>query len=189
MTKTNEKELIVQEVFRQTSNKITEDDPLVEAIIGFRKIMEEAKQDLEYTKQDMTEDLKEWGAIFVSQYEDNINDLTLKNNVKLEILEHEIRETIEAVATRLDTVSEKTLASFDEKAKDLNMLLTKLQVNHERDTSDNFAKHFASLDDKYQQILAIQAKNKAFSQREVLFGVSGLVVGVAICLLAFLVLR
>lgn len=185
MTETNEKELIVQEIFKNTNAKITEDDPLVEAILGFKHIIKEASQDLINNR----EDLKEWGAIFTSRFEDDIAEIALKNNVRLEILEHEIKEVVETVSKKLETISETTLTGFDEKAKDLNMLLTKLQVNHERDTSDNFAKHFAQLDDKYKQILAIQAKNKAFSQREILFGVGGLVVGVIVCLLVFFIVK
>lgn len=185
MSKTNKTELIVQEIFKHTNAKITEDDPLVEAIIGFQKIMEEAKQDLESTK----EDFKEWAGIFTSCFEDDLTDLTLKNNVKLEILEHELRDVNKEVCEELKTIVNFTLISFDEKAKDLNMLLTKLQVNHEREISDNFAKHFAKIDEKYQQMLAIQAQNHAFSQREILFGIGGLAVGIIACLLVFLVLR
>lgn len=175
---TNEKELIVQELFKRTNIKITEDDPLVEAVVSFRHIIKEAQQDL-----------KEWGAIFVSQYEDDLNTLTLKNNVKLEILEHEIKETVEVVSGKLEAISETALAGFDEKTKDLNMLLTKLQINQERENSENFAKHFAKIDKKYQQMLETQAQNNAFSQREILFGIGGLVVGIVACLLVFLVVR
>ncbi|UZA34035.1 hypothetical protein LP087_13770 (plasmid) [Moraxella bovis] len=185
MNETNEKELIVQEIFKSTNAKITEDDPLVEAILGFKYIIKEASQDLINNR----EDLKEWAGIFTSRFEDDIAEIALRNNTKLEILEHEIKEVVEAVSKKLETISETALTGFDEKAKDLNMLLTKLQVNHERDNSENFAKHFAKIDEKYQQMLEIQAQNHAFSQREILFGVGGLVAGVIICLLAFFIVR
>lgn len=180
---------IENKLFELTGQKAMPNDPVVEIIRGFKQVMEEAKQDLESTKQDLTEDLKEWGAIFVSQYEDSLNTLTLKNNVKLEILEHEIKEVVEAVSSKLETISETALAGFDDKTKDLNMLLTKVQANHERDNSDNFAKHLAKIDERYNQMLAIQKENNTFSKREVLFGVAGLVVGVVACLLVLLVLR
>ena len=185
MNETNEKELIVQEIFKSTNAKITEDDPLVEAILGFKHIIKEASQDLINNR----EDLKEWAGIFTSRFEDDIAEIALKNNVKLEILEHEIREVVEAVSSKLETISNTALTGFDEKTKDLNMLLTKVQVNHERDTSDNFAKHFAKIDEQYNQMLALQKQNHAFSKREVLFGAAGLVVGVVICLLAFFIVR
>lgn len=178
MTETNEKELIVQEIFKNTNAKITEDDPLVEVILSFKHIIKEASQDL-----------KEWGAIFTSRFEDDIAEIALRNNTKLEILEHEIKEVVETVSKRLETISDTALTGFDEKAKDLNMLLTKLQVNFERETSDNFAKHFAKIDEKYNQMLEVQAQNHAFSQREILFGIGGLVVGIIACLLVLLVLR
>lgn len=176
---------IENKLFELTGQKAMPNDPVVEIIRGFKQIMEEAQQDLINNR----EDLKEWGAIFTSRFEDDIAEIALRNNTKLEILEHEIKEVVEAVSRRLETISDNALTGFDEKAKDLNMLLTKLQVNHERDTSDNFAKHFAKIDEKYKQILAIQAKNKAFSQREILCGVGGLVVGIIACLLVFLVVR
>ncbi|OPH37669.1 hypothetical protein [Moraxella equi] len=174
MTKTNEKELIIQEIFKKTNTKITEDDPLVEVIIGFQQVLEDTK-----------EDFREWAGIFNAQFQDEMTDIALKNNTQLAILDHDVSEIRQNIAEVTNTI----LASFDEKAKDLNMILTKLQVNHEQDTSDNFAKHLAKIDDKYQQMMAIQAKDKAFSQREVLFGVGGLVAGVVICLLAFFIVR
>ncbi|AWY21809.1 hypothetical protein [Moraxella bovis] len=174
MTKTNEKELIIQEIFKKTNTKITEDDPLVEVIIGFQQVLEDTK-----------EDFREWAGIFNAQFQDEMTDIALKSNTQLAILDHDVSEIRQNIAEVTNTI----LASFDEKAKDLNMILTKLQVNHEQDTSDNFAKHLAKIDDKYQQMMAIQAKDKAFSQREVLFGVGGLVAGVIACLLVFLVVR
>ncbi|WP_338755969.1 hypothetical protein [Moraxella lincolnii] len=185
MNETNEKELIVQEIFKSTNAKITEDDPLVEAILGFKHIIKEASQDLINNR----EDLKEWAGIFTSRFEDDIAEIALKNNVKLEILEHEIREVVEAVSSKLETISETTLTGFDDKAKDLNMLLTKLQINQEKENSENFDRHFAKIDERYNQILALQKQNHAFSKREMLFGMIGLVVGVVSCLLVFLVVR
>lgn len=185
MNETNEKELIVQEIFKSTNTKITEDDPLVEAILGFKYIIKEASQDLINNR----EDLKEWAGIFTSRFEDDIAEIALRNNTKLEILEHEIKEVVETVSKRLETISDTALTGFDEKAKDLNMLLTKLQINQERENSENFAKHFAKIDEKYQQMLEMQAQNHAFSQREILFGIGGLVAGVIICLLAFFIVR
>lgn len=176
---------IENKLFELTGQKAMPNDPVVEIIKGFKQVLEEAQQDLINNR----EDLKEWGAIFTSRFEDDIAEIALKNNVRLEILEHEIKEVVETVSKRLEAISDTTLTGFDEKAKDLNMLLTKLQVNFERETSDNFAKHFAKIDEKYQQMMAIQAKDKAFSQREVLFGVGGLVAGVVICLLAFFIVR
>lgn len=174
MTKTNKKELIIQEIFKKTNTKITEDDPLVEVIIGFQQVLEDTK-----------EDFREWAGIFNAQFQDEMTDIALKSNTQLAILDHDVSEIRQNIAEVTNTI----LASFDEKAKDLNMILTKLQVNHEQDTSDNFAKHLAKIDDKYQQMMAIQAKDKAFSQREALFGVGGLVVGIIACLLVFLVVR
>lgn len=176
---------IENKLFELTGQKAMPNDPVVEIIKGFKQVLEEAQQDLINNR----EDLKEWGAIFTSRFEDDIAEIALKNNVRLEILEHEIKEVVETVSKRLEAISDTALTGFDEKAKDLNMLLTKLQVNFEQDTSDNFAKHFAKIDEKYQQMMAIQAKDKAFSQREVLFGVGGLVAGVVICLLAFFIVR
>lgn len=176
---------IENKLFELTGQKAMPNDPVVDIIKGFKQVMEEAQQDLINNR----EDLKEWGAIFTSRFEDDIAEIALKNNVRLEVLEHEIKEIVEVVSKKLETISETTLTGFDEKAKDLNMLLTKLQVNFERDTSDNFAKHFAKIDKKYNQILEVQAQNHAFSQREILFGIGGLVAGVVICLLAFFIVR
>lgn len=176
---------VENKLFELTGQKAMPNDPVVDIIKGFQQVMEEARQDLESNR----EDLKEWGAIFTSRFEDDIAEIALKNNVKLEILEHEIREVVEAVSSKLETISNTALTGFDEKTKDLNMLLTKVQVNHERDTSDNFAKHFARIDEQYNQMLALQKQNHAFSKREVLFGAAGLVVGVVICLLAFFIVR
>lgn len=176
---------IENKLFELTGQKAMPNDPVVEIIRGFKQIMEEAQQDLINNR----EDLKEWGAIFTSRFEDDIAEIALRNNTKLEILEHEIREVVEAVSKRLESISDTALTGFDEKAKDLNMLLTKLQINQERENSENFAKHFTKIDEKYNQILEVQAQNNAFSQREILFGIGGLVVGVIICLLAFFIVR
>lgn len=172
-----DKELI-QDIFRKTNIKITEDDPLVEAVISFQAVLQQNK-----------DDFVEWANIFTSHFEDDLTLLTLKNNTKLEILEHEIKEVIEAVSSKLETISETTLTGFDDKAKDLNMLLTKLQINQEKENSENFDRHFIKIDERYNQILALQKQNHAFSKREILFGMIGLVVGVVSCLLVFLVLR
>lgn len=172
-----DKELI-QDIFRKTNIKITEDDPLVEAVISFQAVLQQNK-----------DDFVEWANIFTSRFEDDLTLLTLKNNTKLEILEHEIKEVVQQATHEIQKKTEMVLTGFDDKAKDLNMLLTKVQVNHGRDTSDNFTKHFAKIDERYNQMLALQKQNHAFSKREVLFGVAGLVVGVVFCLLVFLVLR
>lgn len=176
---------IENKLFELTGQKTMSNDPVVDIIKGFKQIMEEAQQDLINNR----EDLKEWGTIFTSRFEDDIAEIALRNNTKLEILEQEIKEVVELVSKRLESISDTTLAGFDEKAKDLNMLLTKLQINQERDYSENFAKHFAKIDEKYNQMLEVQAQNHAFSQKEILFGIGGLVIGVVACLLVFLVVR
>lgn len=176
---------IENKLFELTGQKAMPNDPVVDIIRGFKQIMEEAQQDLINNR----EDLKEWGAIFTSRFEDDIAEIALRNNTKLEILEHEIKEIVEVVSKRLESISDTALIGFDEKAKDLNMLLTKLQINQERDNSENFDKHFAKIDEKYNQMLEVQAQNHAFSQREILFGIGGLIIGVVACLLVFLVVR
>ena len=176
---------VENKLFELTGQKAMPNDPVVDIIKGFQQVMEEARQDLESNR----EDLKEWGAIFTSRFEDDIAEIALKNNVKLEILEHEIREVVEAVSSKLETISETTLTGFDDKAKDLNMLLTKLQINQEKENSENFDRHFVKIDERYNQMLALQKQNHAFSKREMLFGMIGLVVGVVSCLLVFLVVR
>lgn len=113
---------IENKLFELTGQKVMPNDPVVDIIKGFQQIIEKTKQDLENNK----EDLKEWGAIFTSRFEDDIAEIALKNNVRLEILEHEIKDTVEAVSKKLETISERTLADFDEKTKDLNMILTKI---------------------------------------------------------------
>ncbi|RKW37109.1 MAG: hypothetical protein D8B60_12925, partial [Moraxella sp.] len=169
---------IENKLFELTGQKAMPNDPVVEIIKGFKQVMEEAQQDLINNQ----EDLKEWGAIFTKQFEDSIAEIALKNNVRLEILEDELTGVVTAISEELKTVSDTTLTSFDSKAKDLNMLLTKIQINHERDTSDNFAKHLTKIDERYNQMLKMQKENNSFSKREVLFAVGGLVAGVAVCL-------
>lgn len=176
---------IENKLFELTGQKAMPNDPVVEIIKGFKQVMEEAQQDLINNQ----EDLKEWGAIFTKQFEDSIAEIALKNNVRLEILEHELTGVVTAISEELKTVSDTTLTSFDSKAKDLNMLLTKIQINHERDTSDNFARHLTKIDERYNQMLKMQKENNSFSKREVLFAVGGLVAGVAVCLLVFFIVR
>lgn len=176
---------IENKLFELTGQKAMSNDPVVEIIRGFKQVMEEAQQDLISNR----EDLKEWGAIFTSRFEDDIAQIALKNNVRLEILEHEIKEVVEEVATKLQAIGDTTLLSFDEKAKDLNMLLTKLQVNHERNISDNFAKQFAKIDERYNQMLEMQKDNHSFSKREVLFAGAGFMAGLVVCLLVLFVVR
>lgn len=176
---------VENKLFELTGQKAMPNDPVVDIIKGFQQVMEEARQDLESNR----EDLKEWGAIFTKQFEDSIAEIALKNNVRLEILEHELKDVVTAMSEELKTVSDTTLTGFDSKAKDLNMLLTKIQINHERDTSDNFAKHLAKIDERYNQMLEMQKENNSFSRREVLFAIGGLVVGVVVCLLAFFIVR
>lgn len=176
---------VENKLFELTGQKAMPNDPVVDIIKGFQQVMEEARQDLESNR----EDLKEWGAIFTKQFEDSIAEIALKNNVRLEILEHELKDVVTAMSEELKTVSDTTLTGFDSKAKDLNMLLTKIQINHERDTSDNFAKHLAKIDERYNQMLEMQKENNSFSRREVLFAIGGLAVGVVVCLLAFFIVR
>lgn len=176
--KMNEKEQIIQDIFKNTNLKITEDDPLVEAVIGFHQVLENSK-----------EEFKEWAAIFTSRFEDDLTDLTLKNNTKLQILEHELTDVSKEICEELRKIVNFSLTSFDEKTKDLNMVLAKIQANYDKDSDDRFAKYFAQINEKHAQMLATQAKNNAFSQRELLFGIGGLVIGVVVCLLAFFVVR
>lgn len=166
-----DKELI-QDIFRKTNIKITEDDPLVEAVISFQAVLQQNK-----------DDFVEWANIFTSHFEDDLTLLTLKNNTKLEILEHEIKEVVQQATHEIQKKTEMVLTGFDDKAKDLNMLLTKLQINQEKENSEN------KIDERYNQMLALQKQNHAFSKREILFGMIGLVVGVVSCLLVFLVVR
>ena len=172
-----DKELI-QDIFRKTNIKITEDDPLVEAVISFQAVLKKNKADFVV-----------WGNIFTSHFEDDLTLLTLKNNTKLEILEHEIKEVVQQATHEIQKKTEMVLTGFDDKAKDLNMLLTKLQINQEKENSENFDRNFAKIDERYNQMLALQKQNHAFSKREILFGMIGLVVGVVSCLLVFLVVR
>lgn len=172
-----DKELI-QDIFRKTNIKITEDDPLVEAVISFQAVLQQNK-----------DDFVEWANIFTSHFEDDLTLLTLKNNTKLEILEHEIKEVVQQATHEIQKKTEMVLTGFDDKAKDLNMLLTKLQINQEKENGENFDRHFVKIDERYNQMLALQKQNHAFSKREMLFGMIGLVVGVVSCLLVFLVVR
>lgn len=177
MDDANEKEQIVQEYFKKTNIKLTEDDPLVEAIIAFRNVISETK-----------EDFVVWATVFASQFQDQLEYTALRNNTKIEILEHELKDTSKEVCEELKTIVNFTLTKFDEKTKDLNMVLTKLQADYDRDSNERFDKYFSKIDERYHQMLALQKKNNACSQRELLFGFVGLVVGVMACLLVFFVL-
>lgn len=177
MDDANEKEQIVQEYFKKTNIKLTEDDPLVEAIIAFRNVISETK-----------EDFVVWATVFASQFQDQLEYTALRSNTKIEILEHELKDTSKEVCEELKTIVNFTLTRFDEKTKDLNMVLTKLQADYDRDSNERFDKYFSKIDERYHQMLALQKKNNAYSQRELLFGFVGLVVGVMACLLVFFVL-
>lgn len=70
---------VENKLFELTGQKAMPNDPVVDIIKGFQQVMKEARQDLESNR----EDLKEWGAIFTSRFEDDIAEIALKKQCQI----------------------------------------------------------------------------------------------------------
>lgn len=182
MTETNEKELIVQEIFKNTNAKITEDDPLVEAVLGFRYIIKEASQD----------------------FEEKITEL---NHQQLINIQSELAHAIASIQMQLDGSNEyyvgnstnheknlneafeKLLAELDTKNKDLNFILTKIQAEYDKSSDERFERHLTKIDELHAKELQRQRKQDTAKQREIIFAGAGFIVGIVVCLLVLFVVR
>lgn len=182
MTEPNEKELIVQEIFKNTNIKITEDDPIVETVLGFKDILKNNIQD----------------------FEEKITEL---NSQQLIRIQSELEHAITSIQMQLDgsneyyvgnsTNHEQNLTEafkgflneLDTKNKDLNFILTKIQAEYDKASDERFERHIASIEALHAKELQRQNRKDTAKQREIIFAGAGFIAGIIICLLIFFIVR
>lgn len=173
---------IIQEVFEKTNLKVTADDPAIVFVIGLRDILEKHIRDYQET-------LLAFNHTFIDKTQNQLdyaNEYFVNNS---QILHDELKEQFG-----------NFLSSIDEKNKELNFVLAKIQGEYDKQTSERFTEYFKQISDenakvieKIQSIhdenLKRQRKIDTSKQRDVLMAGAGFVVGLIICLLVVFIVK
>lgn len=184
---------IENKLFELTGQKAMPNDPVVEIIKGFRDTLKDNIQD----------------------FEEKITEL---NSQQLIRVQNELGHAISSIQMQLDGSNEyfvgnsslllenleekfnQLLSSLDDKNKDLNFVLAKIQGDYDKLTDERFEAHFKKIADEqaktikqlqtlHDENLKRQSKIDTSKQRDVLMGGCGFVVGVIVCLLVFFIVK
>lgn len=83
----------------------------------------------------------------------------------------------------LNEAFQKAIEAFDEKNKDLNFILNKIQADYDKASDERFERQIEKLQALHQ------SKQDTKKQREVLFAVAGFVAGLVVCLLVLFIVK
>ena len=173
---------VVNEVFQQSKLKVTQDDPAVSLYLALHEMM---KTEIEQYQKEITA----FSDVLVNKVQlqlDNSNEYFVGNSsLLLENLEEKFNQL---------------LSSLDDKNKDLNFVLAKIQGDYDKLTDERFEAHFKKIADEqaktikqlqtlHDENLKRQRKIDTSKQRDVLMGGCGFVVGLIVCLLVFFIVK
>lgn len=185
MTETERKDVVqelIQEIFEKTNLKVTADDPAIIFVLGLREILEKNIRDYQET-------LLAFNHTFIDKTQNQLdyaNQYFVNNS---QILHDELKEQFE-----------NFLSSIDEKNKELNFVLAKIQGEYDKQTSERFAEYFKQISDEnskaiqkiqsiHDESLKRQRKIDTSKQRDVLMAGAGFIVGLIICLLIVFIVK
>lgn len=172
----------INQIFSDTRIKIAENDPVVILYVAIRQMM---KNEMDEFQKSMT--IFSHNLVDKTQNQlDNANEYFVGN--------------IDVLCENMDERTSQLLAQLDDKHKDLNFILTKIQGEYDKQLDERFEKHFKAIVDEQAQTikklqlmadenLKRQVKNATSKQRDIMIGVGGFIVGLLICLLVVFIVK
>jgi len=172
----------INQIFSDTRIKLAENDPIVILYIAIRQMI----------KKEMTE-YQDTMFVINSNFID-------KTQSELDYANEYFVGNIGVLEERLDEKTTNLLAQLDDKHKELNFILTKIQGEYDKQLDERFEKHFKAISNEQAQTikklqlmaddnLKRQIKNATSKQRDIMIGVGGFIVGLLICLLLTFILK
>lgn len=173
---------LVNEFFEKTGIKLTQDDPAINFYIALHQMMERQIANFKNTITDFSNQL----VIKTQSQLDNANEYFVGN---IGVLEESLDEKINQLLTQLD-----------DKNKDLNFVLAKIQGDYDKQIDKRFETYFKKISEEQNhtikkiqsandEMLKRQVKNATSKQRDIMIGVGGFIVGLLVCLLVVFILN
>ena len=172
----------INQIFSDTRIKLAENDPVVILYVAIRQMM---KDEMDEFQKSMT--IFSHNLVDKTQNQlDNANEYFVGN--------------IDVLCENMDERTSQLLAQLDDKHKELNFILTKIQGEYDKQLDERFEKHFKAIAGEQAQTirkfqlmadenLKRQIKYATSKQRDIMIGVGGLIVGVILCLIIFFVTK
>lgn len=174
----NERNEIVNQIFKDTNLKFTEDDPIIDFVSIINKFSKKTQDDLNKIGDELIDKIKaelDWSnEYFVGNSENHIQNIEKKFS--------------------------ELINSIDEKNKELNFVLVKIQADYDKQSDERFEKYFVRLSleqtktiDNIQKLhndmLKRQRKIDTSKQHDIIIAGIGAVVGIVITLLLLFLLK
>lgn len=162
---------LVQEFFEKTGIKVGDDDPTIQMIELMQATLKNSMSEAENAFKAMVAD-------FLAQTKGELdwaNEYFVGN--------------ADVHKKSLDELFEKMLGDMDTKNKDLLLILSKIQADYDKINDERFKNHFERINKLYKDMAyqGAEARQAATNQRmrDVVVGVMGFALGLAVCLLIF----
>lgn len=172
----------INQIFSDTRIKLAKNDPVVMLYIAIHQMIKKE----------------------IAEYQDTMFTINTnfvdKTQSQLDYANEYFVGNIGVLENSLDEKTSKLLAQLDDKHKELNFILTKIQGEYDKQLDERFEKHFKAIADEQTQTikklqlmadenLKRQIKNAASKQRDIMIGASGFIVGLLICLLVVFIMK
>lgn len=162
---------LIQHIFEKTSTKVTPNDPAIETMTALVAMLDKKYADFESMLMAIT------------------HNYTEKMRVELDSANMYYVGNSENHERNLSEAFQKAIEAFDEKNKDLNFILNKIQADYDKASDERFERQIEKLQALHQEQLKHQSKQDTKKQREVLFAVAGFVAGLVVCLLVLFIVK
>lgn len=172
----------INKIFSDTRIKLAKNDPVVMLYIAIHQMIKKE----------------------IAEYQDTMFTINTnfvdKTQSQLDYANEYFVGNIGVLENSLDEKTSKLLAQLDDKHKELNFILTKIQGEYDKQLDERFEKHFKAISNEQAQTikklqlmaddnLKRQIKNATSKQRDIMIGVGGFIVGLLICLLLTFILK
>ncbi|OBX76255.1 hypothetical protein A9308_08960 [Moraxella atlantae] len=172
----------INQIFSDTRIKLAKNDPVVMLYIAIHQMIKKE----------------------IAEYQDTMFTINTnfvdKTQSQLDYANEYFVGNIGVLENSLDEKTSKLLAQLDDKHKELNFILTKIQGEYDKQLDERFEKHFKAISNEQAQTikklqlmaddnLKRQIKNATSKQRDIMIGVGGFIVGLLICLLLTFILK
>lgn len=173
---------LIQHIFEKTSTKVTPNDPAIETMTALVAMLDRKYEDFESMLMAITHNYTEKMRVELDSAIAGIEaQLDGANMYYVGNSENHERNLSEAF--------KKAIEAFDEKNKDLNFILNKIQADYDKASDERFERQIEKLQALHQEQLKHQSKQDTKKQREVLFAVAGFVAGLVVCLLVLFIVK
>lgn len=175
-------ETFINQIFSDTRIKLTKDDPVIMLYVAIHQMIKKEIADYQDT-----------------MFAINTNFVE-KTQSQLDYANEYFVGNIGVLEESLNEKTSQLLAQLDDKHKELNFILTKVQGEYDRQLDERFEKHFKVIaDEQAQTIKKIQATNNEMlkrqrkidmsKQHDILVGVGGFFIGLLVCIAIVFVMR